>query len=313
MEDWLRKQIAQKRKVVLIGDGFGGLLALSMALRLGRALKGLVLVNPATGLAQKPWQSLGPLPVRPLAELLRGAPAVGGQATFNDGLGDLIVKAATGAAGFRSAALAARSGTLDFRLKAWLRDGWEAVSCELRRPANRSPFPATLLAVSKDDTLLPSRAEAQKLKPILEERCLTGRMEVKELDSRSHEPLASNLDLLKMLKESAIFAYKDPVSGYEFPSLEQLEDGSKDVERLASVVSPVFCSFDAASSSQRSFGLGGVPTPAEAGERPVLLVGNHQMLVHTIRLVISKYFFSCDHSYRKTKGCSCCFQGFNNT
>ena len=38
---------------------------------------------------------------------------VGGQASFDAGLGDLIVKAATSAAGFRSAALAARSGTLD--------------------------------------------------------------------------------------------------------------------------------------------------------------------------------------------------------
>lgn len=277
VEEWLRKQVAEGRRVVLVGDGFGGLLALAVALRLGRALKGLVLVNPATGLSQKPWQSLGTLPVKPLAELLQGAPAVGGQASFEDGLGDLIVKAATSAAGFRSAALAARSGTLDFRLRAWLRDGWEAVSCDLRRPASRTSLPATLLAFSKDDTLLPSASEAGELRGLLMERCLTGRLQVKELESRSHEPLASDIDFAKIVKESPIFAYKDPVTGYEFPSLEELEEGSKSVERIASVVSPVFCSFDAASPSLRSFGLAGVPTPAEAGDRPVLLVGNHQI------------------------------------
>ena len=277
MEEWLRGQIARNRKVVLLGDGFGGLLALAAALRLGRALKGLVLVNPSTGLAQKPWQSLGPVPVKPLVELLKGAPAFGGQATFEAGLGDLVVKAATSAAGFRSASLAARSGTLDFRLRAWLRDGWEAVSCDLRRPAFRCSLPATLLAVSKDDTLLPSLAEAEELTPLLQERCLTGRLQVKELESRSHEPLASDLDFAKVLRESPIYAYKDPISGFECPSLDELEAGSKDVERLASVVSPVFCSFDAASPSRRSFGLDGVPTPAEVGQRPVLLVGNHQI------------------------------------
>ena len=278
MEEWLRQQVAEGRRVVLLGDGFGGLLALAVALQLGRALKGLVLVNPATGLVQKPWQSLGgALPVKPLAELLQGAPAVGGQASFEHGLGDLIVKAATSAAGFRSAALAARSGTLDFRLRAWLRDGWEAVSCDLRRPASRTSLPATLLTFSKDDVLLPSSSEAGELRGLLAERCLTGRLQLKELESRSHEPLASDIDFATIVKESPIFAYKDPVTGYEFPSLEELEEGSKGVERIASVVSPVFCSFDASSPSLRSFGLGGVPTPAEAGDRPVLLVGNHQI------------------------------------
>ncbi|CAE7255845.1 unnamed protein product [Symbiodinium necroappetens] len=278
VEEWLRQQVAEGRRVVLLGDGFGGLLALAVALQLGRALKGLVLVNPATGLVQKPWQSLGgALPVKPLAELLQGAPAVGGQASFEHGLGDLIVKAATSAAGFRSAALAARSGTLDFRLRAWLRDGWEAVSCDLRRPASRTSLPATLLTFSKDDALLPSSSEAGELRGLLAERCLTGRLQLKELESRSHEPLASDIDFATIVKESPIFAYKDPVTGYEFPSLEELEEGSKGVERIASVVSPVFCSFDASSPSLRSFGLGGVPTPAEAGDRPVLLVGNHQI------------------------------------
>lgn len=49
------------------------------------------------------------------------------------------------------------------------------------------------------------------------------------------------------------------------------------MEQLASFVSPVFCSFSADSPSQRRFGLQGVPAPEDVGNRPVLLVGNHQL------------------------------------
>ncbi|CAK9019204.1 Acyltransferase-like protein At1g54570 [Durusdinium trenchii] len=265
IEMWLRRKGSQR--VVLIGEGFGGLLALALAFRTGRSLKGLMMVNPATGLVQQPWRQLRPgLPVVPLSELLALAPETA-----------TVSEAITGTLGLRSASAAARAGTLQFRLKAWLRDGWELVSSELRRPPERNPLPATVLAFS-DDVLLPSKDEGNMLKPALQERCLINRLQVKELESKSHEPLVGDIDLVAILKESPIFqAPKDPVSDFKFPSMAELEEGSKDVERLASVVSPVFCSFSAASPSQRVFGLEGVPTPADVGERPVLLVGNHQL------------------------------------
>ena len=256
IEMWLRRKGSQR--VVLIGEGFGGLLALALAFRTGRSLKGLMMVNPATGLVQQPWRQLRPgLPVVPLSELLALAPETA-----------TVSEAITGTLGLRSASAAARAGTLQFRLKAWLRDGWELVSSELRRPPERNPLPATVLAFS-DDVLLPSKDEGNMLKPALQERCLINRLQVKELESKSHEPLVGDIDLVAILKESPIFqAPKDPVSDFKFPSMAELEEGSKDVERLASVVSPVFCSFSAASPSQRVFGLEGVPTPADVGERP---------------------------------------------
>ena len=261
MELWLQSKGSQR--VTLIGEGFGGLLALALALRLGRSLKGLMMVNPATGVVQQPWRQLRPgLPVVPLSELL----AIEADETDVTGT---ISQAITGTLGLRSASAAARAGTLKFRLRAWLRDGWELVSSELRRPADRSPLPATVLAYSEDDVLLPSKDEAKGLEPALQERCLAERLMLKELKSNSHEPLAGDIDLVSILKESPIFkAPKDPVSDFEFPSIADLEEGSKDVERLASLVSPVFCSFSATSASQRAFGLQGVPTPQEVGNRP---------------------------------------------
>lgn len=270
IETWLNSKGPQR--VILIGEGFGGLLALALALHFGRSLKGLAMVNPATGYVQQPWSQLRPaLPVGPLSDLLTVMPSSEGDlATISQGV--------TGTLGLRSASAAARAGTLKFRLKAWLRDGWETVRSELRRPALRTPLPATLLAFSVGDLLLPSKDEAQALKSALEERCLSNKLEVKELDSNSHEPLAGDIDLVEMLEKSPILqAPKDPVSDFKFPSMQILEEGSKDVEQLASFVSPVFCSFSADSPSQRSFGLQGVPAPEDVGNRPVLLVGNHQL------------------------------------
>ena len=274
IERWLKRKGPQR--VVLLGEGFGGLLALALALRMGRSLKGLAMINPQTGYVQQPWSQLRPsLPVGPLSQLLLALPS----SSNEQDLASLVSRGITGSLGARAAAAAARAGTLQFRLKAWLRDGWEAVRSELRRPADRTPLPATLLAFSKDDFLLPSKDEAQALTPALEDRCLSSRMEVKELDSNSHEPLAGDIDLVDLLKTSPIFqAPKDPVADFEFPSMEVLEEGSKDVEQLASFVSPVFCSFNAESPSQRLFGLNGVPTPEQVGNRPVLLVGNHQLV-----------------------------------
>ena len=260
-ETWLDRKGPQR--VILVGDGFGGLLALALALRFGRRLKGLAMVNPTTGYVQQPWSQLGPLPVGPLSDLLTVM-------SPEDPEGDLaMISGVTKASlGLRSASAAARAGTLKFRLKAWLRDGWETVRSELRRPAIRTPLPATLLAFS-GDLLLPSKDEAQALKPALEERCLSNKLEVKELDSNSHEPLAGDIDFVEILKKSPILrAPKDPVSDFKFPSMQILEEGSKDVEQLASLVSPIFCSFSADSPSQRRFGLQGVPAPEDVGNRP---------------------------------------------
>ena len=44
----------------LLGESFGGILALAVALRLPRVVHRLVLVNPATSYPRSPWPQLGP-------------------------------------------------------------------------------------------------------------------------------------------------------------------------------------------------------------------------------------------------------------
>ncbi|CAK0848093.1 unnamed protein product [Prorocentrum cordatum] len=170
--------------------------------------------------------------------------------------------------------------TVRFRLRAWLRDGCESVESDLRtRAARLGTLPPTLFVCSQDDLLLPSRAEGERLLPLLRARC-GGRAELIRLPGAGHAPLSDpRLDLAKLIRESTVGAGAkkpvDYVGSYEAPTLQQVEEGSEGVEGLASTFSPVFLS--TSGDGTRSFGLDGVPDPSELG-RPVLLVGNHQLL-----------------------------------
>ena len=164
--------------------------------------------------------------------------------------------------GVRGLRAAAQKGVVEKRRRSWLRDGAEAVRCELRRPKEKISLPATLLLGQCD------------LEKSLESRCVAETFEVKPLEGRE-ALVGGQLDMVELLRESCIFRKrKDLVRDFAFPSLKALEEGSGDVERLASLVSPVFCS---TLESGRGFGLQGVPVPSELQGRPVLLVGNHQL------------------------------------
>mmetsp|Transcript_98223 Transcript_98223/g.174876 ORF Transcript_98223/g.174876 Transcript_98223/m.174876 type:complete len:700 (-) Transcript_98223:6-2105(-) len=275
---WLEKQLSEGRNVVLLGDGFGGLLGLALALQFGRKLRGLALVNPSTRLTKTSWNGLQtPAASSALQRLLSEVGKRASDQTIDLDASSLLSSTALAALGLRSAASAAAAGSLAFRLRRWLRDGWELVRCQLRRQANRFPLPPVLLAYSGGDTLGAPRAEALALKPLLEARC--GRLKVQELEGAGLEPLSNaSLDLASLLRASPVCQPReDVVNDFTFPSLEAVEEGSEGVERLAAVVSPIFCSCDGEAVSARQFGLGGVPTPEELNGRPVLLVGNHQL------------------------------------
>eukprot|EP00933_Yihiella_yeosuensis_P021264 TRINITY_DN16868_c0_g1_i1.p1 TRINITY_DN16868_c0_g1~~TRINITY_DN16868_c0_g1_i1.p1 ORF type:complete len:910 (-),score=173.94 TRINITY_DN16868_c0_g1_i1:106-2814(-) len=337
LEAWVRKRIAEGRRVVLLGESFGGLLSLAVALKLGKgALKGLVLVNPATSFGRTVWPLLG----RALSALPKGeAKDAKSQQLPSDSaalleemnsralnspyayLGSMALTG-TVADGTQLSRIASRIATrvLDdaatgkstagadpflqgfllypenlaqllppetvrFRLRHWLRDGCEIVNSELRRRRDggsmEQSLPPTLLVASDGDRLLDSKNEAKRLKPSLSARCGDKKLlKVVELKDAGHAPLDDRVDLAALIKDSPIFEppkkRTDYVGEYKAPSLEQLEEGSRNVEFISSIVSPVFCSWDA-SEGRRRFGLQGIPDPSEIG-RPVILVGNHQLL-----------------------------------
>jgi pimeloyl-ACP methyl ester carboxylesterase len=53
-------EFARTRPVYLLGESFGGILALAVAMRLPRTVHRVVLVNPATSYPRSPWPALGP-------------------------------------------------------------------------------------------------------------------------------------------------------------------------------------------------------------------------------------------------------------
>jgi len=59
IQEWLQCRSGEGRRLVLLGESFGGLLSLAVALRMGKSLHGIVLVNPATSFGRTPWPFLG--------------------------------------------------------------------------------------------------------------------------------------------------------------------------------------------------------------------------------------------------------------
>jgi len=191
--------------------------------------------------------------------------------------------------------------TVRFRLRAWLRDGCEAVGSELRAiSAERSPLPPTLVVLSEDDRLLASGSEERRLRPLLEERCGRGRLQLVRLPGFGHAPLDGRVDLAALLRASPISkppaARRDYVGEYTPPSLEQLEEGSANIEPIAEIVSPVFCYRDPETGA-RAFGLAGLPDPAELG-RPVIFVGNHQLLALDLGPLVREFLIEKGYAPR---------------
>jgi len=353
LEAWVREQVANGRNVILFGESFGGLLSLGVALRLGKMLKGLVLVNPATSFSRTVWPLLGralsAIPIAEKGELPAWTPHSDFADLFEDlnsralrspypyiGSSALVAAVADGSQLSRIASRIATRvlddsfnaetsvdpllesfllqpenmakllppDTVNFRLRGWLRDGCEVVNSELRRRRGNSfggnALPPTLLLASDSDRLLDSAEEAERLRPFLAARCGEQLLQVKELEASGHAPLDDRVDLAELVKSSPIYktpaGRKDYVGDYEPPSLETLEQGSKNIEPIAAIVSPVFCSWDAASGSRR-FGLAGVPDPAEIG-RPVILVGNHQLLALDLGPLVREFLIEKGFSPR---------------
>ncbi|KAG2453582.1 hypothetical protein HYH02_001800 [Chlamydomonas schloesseri] len=306
------------RPVYLLGESFGGIMALALAQRLS-CVDRLILVNPATSFDRSPWPALGPLlpalpadaykllPValspiltNPISMARRAAnpgdPLPQQAADLLYGLLDLIPE-------LSSLRVVLPPQTLAWRLQL-LAEGAAAVN-----PTLGKVKPRTLLLVGSNDMVIPSASEAPRLERSLP-RC-TSRV----VEGGSHALLQeSQVDLVRLIQDEDFYTSRRrltrpnvpagfnpdtatrPAPGganfgtpgpLELPTAGELRraaDGAG-LGGLRRLVSPVYLSTDPG-SGRVVLGLDRLPAPRSG---PMLFVGNHQLFAPDMPLMIQHF------------------------
>jgi len=168
--------------------------------------------------------------------------------------------------------------TLQFRVRNLL-----GVGSFLMRDRYQLIKTPTLVVTGGSDRLLPSRDEGRRLK-----RKMSGAPEVdiRSFRDRGHAILDGTLDLADIMRRSKVFK-SDLGSAYEsfLPSQMDLKEIQPLIDRFYQATSPIYFSRNSKGDLMR--GLDSVPTGLEG--RPVLLVGNHQLLGLDLPLIVYEF------------------------
>lgn len=297
----LAKLVMEKIKtfdqpVTVIGESFGGVLAAYITARMPKQVSRMVLVNPATSIADTPWRSIAPLIARtgPLY------PAVGISTLLASSLqpqqviaiGQRVIEEMR-ATPDRSDAVdrvieefkpltnlpdALPADTLSWRLKEWLDTGNFLVKDLLS--TIRTP---SLILIGNEDRLLPSIREGPRLQRVMEKAYV----DLKMYPGKGHAILDISFDLNKVLKDFNTNVRRREMGDttIELPSIEDIRAVDKQLDPAFKVFSPIFLSTD--NEGKIAEGLQHVPTGGEG--RPVLLVGNHQLLGLDMGLIVRQF------------------------
>lgn len=309
LEDFIMNALGDlpaSQPVYVMGESFGGLLALSVAGRCPGIIDRVVLVNPATSYTQSLWPLIGPVLLQTPSEMYGALPILLAPVLGNpinllrsslDGLQDgssvleQAVSLVEGALGLLQqlpilAEILPRD-TLEHKLKL-LQDGCDSV--EFDKIAQR-----VFILVGDQDLLLPSDREAERLEKLL------ARGYVRIEKGRSHSLLQEQgINIVSIMKQegfytdvrklSAQIEKRPKVSTFGTPGpielpteIELKRYGSRVTQFSRTLSSPVFIS--TSEDGMRSFGLGVLPTP---GERPIIFVGNHQSLALDMGIFIEE-------------------------
>lgn len=285
--------------VYVMGESFGGLLALSLASRCPGKVDRVVLVNPATSFSKSLWPQISPVLLNTPREAygalpLLLAPVLGNpinllQASLDDipegtSVMDQVTALVNGAFGLLNqlpilADILPRD-TLAHKLEL-LKQGCEVVEGEVADVKQR-----VFVLVGDQDLLLPSEQEGSRLKSRL------ARAHVRVERGRSHALLQEGgVDLVSIMKEEGFYVstrrlsvpaakrYKGSSFGtpqpIELPTEIELKRYSERVTSFGRrLTSPVFIS--TYMDGNKVSGLGALPMPGQ--DRPILFVGNHQSL-----------------------------------
>jgi pimeloyl-ACP methyl ester carboxylesterase len=284
--------------VYLMGESFGGLLAIQLATKNPGLVDRVVLVNPATSFNRSLWPRIGPVLLQTPPEAygllpILLAPVLGNPINLLSGSldgareNDLTQQALRLFDGALSllqqlpilAEILPRD-TLEHKLKL-LAEGCEAVEKNYGSVEQR-----VFVLVADQDLLLPSEEEGKELKRRLP-RC-----HLRVEKGRSHALLQEGgVDLVDIMKQEGFFVQDRALSSplkkrvnksfwgtpypIELPTEVELKR-SGDLTKLSrTLTSPVFIS--TAADGSMALGLDNVPLHEEY-DRPIVFVGNHQSL-----------------------------------
>ncbi len=186
--------------------------------------------------------------------------------------------------GFRLLAEYLPAATLEQRVTKWLPVGTSVVNNADRLSKLDVP---TLVIAGKDDNMLPTKEEADRLTKLLP-NCV--KMDISGsghfvLDNRvnlTEALLDSHIDPLDLQKNSPPY---DPVTDWSLPPEEVINDVvQKRVNPLRENTSPVFFSTDPVTGKRRR-GLSLVPS---GEDKPLLIVANHQLFGLDLGMIIAQ-------------------------
>ena len=314
--------VHQNRKVILVGESFGGLLAPSVAMRMqslsGKEespVMGMVLVNPATSFFRTNWSTWAPIlaslrhmELEEEAEgLISNLPTpysvLGGIAlsmtipdstqyrnifdifsrTTVDELRDVLT---TMRDGFGLLAENLPAKVIEHRVKQWCVVGSQVVNsrlCKLTTP--------TLFIGGDEDNMLPSKEEGDRLIELMPD-CTS--MQVKDA---GHFILDDRFNLTQAIVDAPFDPFNkkkhekkyDAITDWVKPTDEEIQEAIDNrVKPLRDLFSPQF--FSTGDDGRRTFGLGKVPSNED---KPLLFVANHQLIGLDLGKSCSKLFYYC--------------------
>lgn len=299
--------ISPTRPVYILGESFGGILAIAAALDSPENVDRLILVNPATSFPRSLWPLVGPLIVSQVPEGVYKSALPIALAPILGNPVNLLASGLDNTEGMPYSEIAMKLGqtaidflallpglaeilppdTLAHKLEQ-LAIGAEAVSNTLNKVQQR-----TLVLVGDRDLLIPSGEEGPRLQRDMP------RVQLRIEKGRSHALLQEGgVDLVNILKEEGFYTESRKMSAsikkraavafgsanpIELPTLMELDSYAERTTRLGRrLTSPVF--FSTGADGVVVEGLGAIPE-----ERPILFIGNHQTLALDLGVLCEEF------------------------
>ncbi|KAI7745268.1 hypothetical protein M8C21_017330 [Ambrosia artemisiifolia] len=278
------------RPIYLVGESFGGCLALAVAARVPHIDLVLVLANPATSFGKSPLQPLLPIlkivpdHIRPglpyIMSLMTGVPSSMLASTAKKGLPtqqtitDLSETVASLFSYLSDVGDALTVETILWKLKML------ESACAYSNSCLHSVSAQTLILSSGNDQLLPSLQEGERLKKTLP-KC-----QIRTFSDSGHALfLEENFDLVTVIKGAGFYRrakHTDYASDFVPPSSHEVKDILDSSRWIDVATSPVMLS--TLENGKIVRGLDGIPS-----EGPVLFVGCHNMLGFEVSPMIRRF------------------------